>query len=153
MRTVIQPFFSSKVPRQDNNNIVEKDKIIKLWFENRKKCIEIIKNDGKKCIEIIKNDGNWPETIYAIIDKERHEEVYGQKYATPRSDLISIVNEFEDPGDEIPDFVPDEVGVIIKTLPPGKKWGIDGVTYEDYKKNVDTTKVILSSGYNVCKRF
>ena len=142
VRTVIQPLFSSKIPRPDNNNIVEKDKLIKLWFENRTKCIEIIKNDG-----------NWPETIYAIIDKERHEEFYGQKYATPRSDLIGIVNEFEDPGDEIPDFDPDEVGGIIKTLPPGKKWGIDGVTYEDYKKNVDTTKVILSSGYNVCKRF
>ena len=122
--------------------MIEKDKIIKLWFENRKKCIESIKNDG-----------NWPETIYAIIlDKERHEEFYGQKYATPRSDLISIVNEFEEPGDEIPDFDTDEFGGIIKTLPPGKKWGIDGVTYEDYKKNVDRTKVILSSGYVVCKR-
>ena len=52
VRSVIQPFFSSKVPCQDNNNIVEKDKIIKLWFENKKKCIEIIKNDE-----------NWPETI------------------------------------------------------------------------------------------
>ena len=113
MRTEIQLFFSSQVPRQDNNNIVEKDKIIKLWFENRKKCIEIIKNDG-----------NWPETTYAIIDKERHEEFYGQKYTTPRSDLISIVNEFEDPGDEIPDFDPDEVGGIIKTLPPGENGGL-----------------------------
>ena len=98
MRTVTQPFFLSKVPDQDNNNIIEKNKIIKVWFENRKKCIESIKNDG-----------NWPETIQGIIDKERHEEYYEEKYATPGSDLISTVNEFADPGDEIPDFDPDEV--------------------------------------------
>ena len=67
--------------------------------------------------------------------------------------MISIVNEFEEPGDEIPDFDPDKFEGIIKTLPPGEKWGIDGVTYEDYKKNVDTTKVILSSSFNICKKF
>ena len=65
----VQPFFSKKrfnvndrVNEQDN---VSSYKLIRLWITERKKAIEIIKNDNK-----------WPVKVHAEIDKQKTERYY-----------------------------------------------------------------------------
>ena len=40
-----------------------------------------------------------------------------------------------------------------KASPPGKKWGYDGVRFEDFKKNVSNTSVEVSNILDVIKYF
>ena len=90
---------------------------MKLWFENKKKAIEIIKDD---CILTCKQP--------VVIDKGRTELYFDQKYDKPRTNLSAIFDDYPECNDtEIPDFEPEEVGSVLKLLPGRKRWGIDGV--------------------------
>ena len=72
-----------------------------------------------------------------MIDKQKTEEYYEQKYNIERSDLKAIVKDYPDDNVPIAEFLPQEVRPVIKALPNGKKWGYDGVRYEDLKENLD----------------
>ena len=52
---------------------------------------------------------------------------------------------------EIPDFEPEEVGTVLKSLPGRKRRGI--VRYEDYRNNAKSSKINLSICFSVNKRF
>ena len=95
------------------NPPVSKEKLIQLWFENKKQAIEIITNDGL-----------WPSVTRAVIDKQKTEEYYEQKYNIERSDLKEIVKDYPDDNVPIAEFLPQEVRPVIKALPNGKKMGI-----------------------------
>ena len=127
----IQPYFTQQQFRSTSNNEesnspVSKEKLIQLWFENKKQAIEIITNDGL-----------WPSVTRAVIDKQKTEEYYEQKYNIERSDLKAIVKDYPDDNVPIAEFLPQEVRPVIKALPNGKKWGYDGVRCEDLKENLD----------------
>ena len=49
--------------------------------------------------------------------------------------------------------VPPEVRPILQGLPAGKNCGIDGIRYEDFKKNIEKTEEETSDILNVIKRF
>ena len=144
VKKTIQPYFTSKqFNTSNNNNQVTKDKLVQLWCE-----------DKKKAISIINNNGYWPETVHPEIDKKKTEEYYENKYNHFRSNLKQIVEDFPDRDEIIPDFTPNETGNVIKVIkasPPGKKWGYDGVRFEDFKKNVSNTSVEVSNILNVIK--
>ena len=68
METTIQPYFSkaakfkgiqNQLNNQQNQNQVSKEKLTQLWFE-----------DKKKAIEIIKNNNVWPETVHAVVQRK-----------------------------------------------------------------------------------
>ena len=133
---------SNQQQKQQNTKPVPREKLAQLWQENKKKAIEIINNDG-----------NWPERINPVVDKNKTEEFYTNKYNIVRHELKPILNEYEDDHDEIPEFMPDEVERVVRKTPRGKKWGKDGVRYEDYKKKPSETNVEVSKVLNVVKKF
>ena len=69
-----------------------------------------------------------------MIDKQKTEEYYEQKYNIERSDWVK---DYPDDNVPIAEFLPQEVRPVIKALPNGKKWGYDEVRYEDLKENLD----------------
>ena len=143
IKKTIQPYFSSKqYNTSNNNNKVTREKLVQLWFDERKKAINIINNKGV-----------WPETVHAKIDKKKTEEYYENKYSQHRSNLKQIVDDFQGGDDNIPDFTPEETGNIIRGLPCGKKWGYDGVCFEDFKKDIYYTSVEVSDILNVIKYY
>ena len=129
IKETIRPFFSL---RKNNNgpSEVSKEKLIYLWFENRKKAISVIKNDGL-----------WPTSVQANISVERNEVYYqesskctlshGFEEAEPiffdRSMALGTVTK----GDY---FSINEIESIINSCPKRKSCGSDGVFYEDLKK-------------------
>ena len=141
VRKTIQPYFTSKqFSTSNNNNQVTIDKLVQLWCE-----------DMKKAISIINNKGYWPESVHPEIDKKKTEEYYENKYNHFRSNLKQIVEDFPERDENIPNFTPNETRNVIKASPPGKKWGYDGVRFEDFKKNVSNTSVEVSNILNVIK--
>ena len=76
-----------------------KEKLLKLWFENKKKAIEIIKDDFiLTCKQPV------------VIDKGRTELYFDQRYDKPRSNLSAILDDYPECNDtEIPDFEPEQV--------------------------------------------
>ena len=63
IKKTIQPYFSSKQYNTNkNNNQVTREKLVQLWFDEKKKAINIINNKGA-----------WPETVHAKIDKQKTE--------------------------------------------------------------------------------
>ena len=146
VKVSVQNYFSSQdlyqnIQNQDDRP-VSKEKLTQLWKENQKKAIKIINNNG-----------NWPERIITIIDKNKTEEYYHNKYDIDKLELKPILNEYPDNDIEVPDFTPDEIGGITRKTPAGKKWGKDGVRYEDYKKNPAETNKEVSCICNLVKRF
>ena len=116
---------------------------MKLWLENKKKAIEIIKDD---CILTCKQP--------VVIDKRKTELYFDQKYDKPRTNLLAIFDECPECNDtEFLDFEPEEVGTVLNSLPARKRWEIDGVGYEDYRNNAKSSKINLSICFNVNKRF
>ena len=142
----VQNYFSSQDLYQNNQNQedrhVSKEKLTQLWKENQKKAIEIINNSG-----------NWPKRIITIIDKSKTEVYYQNKYNIDELELKPILNEYPNNDIEVPDITPDEIGGITRKTLAEKKWGKDGVRYEDYKKNPAETSKEVSCIYNVVKRF
>ena len=65
--------------------------------------------------------------------------------------MKQIVEDFQGGDDNIPDFTPEETGNIIRGLPSGKKWGNDGVCFEDFKNDICNTSVEVSDILNVIK--
>ena len=56
----------------------------------------------------------------AVIDKKKTEQYYDQKYDKPRINLLDIFDEYPECNQtEIPDFEPEEVGTVLKSLPRG----------------------------------
>ena len=92
VKETVQSYFSLQ---QGNNNdqlnrtSVSKEKLTQLWKENQKKTIEIINNSG-----------NWPYGIATVVDKDKTEEYYHDKYNFDNRDL----NEYHEDATEIPDF-------------------------------------------------
>ena len=80
---------------------------------------------------------DWPNVTRAVIDKQKTEEYYEQKYNIERSDLKAIVKDYPDDNVPIAEFLPQEVRPVMKALPSGKKWGYDGFRYEDLMENLD----------------
>ena len=90
---------------------VTEEKLLKLWFENKKKIIEIIKDD---CISTRKQS--------VLTDKGRTELCFDQKHDKSRTNLLAIFDEYPECDDtEIPDFEPEEVGTVLKSLPRRKR--------------------------------
>ena len=59
----------------------------------------------------------------AVIDKKKTEQYYDQKYDKPRINLLDIFDEYPECNQtEIPDFEPEEVGTVLKSLPRGKRF-------------------------------
>ena len=142
IKKTIQPLLSTKQRyNQESNNAVTKEKLTQLWFQNKQKAIEIIKNNG-----------HWPNTALAVVNKQPTEQYFAIKYDSQRQDLKRILNSYED-SVEVPDFSPHEVENVIRSLPSGKKWGIDGVCYEDYRANIEHEKVNVSSILNTVTNF
>ena len=78
VKKTIQPYFTWKqFSTSSNNNQVTKDKLVQLWFEDKKKAT----------ISIIDNKSYWPETVHPEIDKKKTEEYYRNKYNHFRSNL------------------------------------------------------------------
>ena len=143
IKKTIQPFFSTHRFTESEPTQVTKERLLKVWFENKKKAIEIVKDD---CLIIRKQP--------AVIDKKKTEQYYDKKYDKPRINLLDIFDEYPECNQtEIPDFEPEEVGTVLKSLPRGKRWGIDGVRYEDYKDNFESSKANLAMCFNINKRF
>ena len=109
----VQNYFSSQDLYQNNQNQedrpVSKEKLTQLWKENQEKAIEIINNNG-----------NWPKRIITIIDKNKTEEYYQNKYNIDKLELKPILNKYPDNDIEVPDFTPDEIGGITRKTPAGK---------------------------------
>ena len=79
VKTTIQPFFATRQFTEFEPTQVTKGKLLKLWFENKKKVIEIIKYDSVlTCKQPV------------VIDKERIELYFDQKYDKPRTNLSAI---------------------------------------------------------------
>ena len=145
VKETVQLYFSSQQGNnndQQNRTPVSKEKLTQLWKENQKKAIEIINNSG-----------NWPYRIVTVVDKDKTEEYYHGKYNFDKQDLEPILNEYHEDGTEIPDFTSEETGVIISKTPAWKKWGKDGVRYEDYKRNLNETNAEVWNIFNMVKRF
>ena len=135
IKTTIQPFFVTCWCTEFEPTKVTKEKLLKLWFENKKKTIEIIKDD---CILPCKQP--------VVIDKRRTELYLDQKYDKPRTNLSAIFDDYPECNDtEIPDFETEEVGTVLKSLPGRKRWGIDGVRYEVIKIMLSHQKLIYQS--------
>ena len=83
IKTTIQPFFATCIFNEFEPTQVTREKPLKLWFENKKKIIEIIKDD---CILTHKQP--------VVIDKGRTELYFDQKYDKPRSKLSAIFDEY-----------------------------------------------------------
>ena len=96
----VQNYFSSQDLYQNNQNQedrpVSKEKLTQLWKENQKKAIEIINNNG-----------NWPKRIITIIDKNKTEEYYQNKYNIDKLELKPILNEYPDNDIEVPLYSPE----------------------------------------------
>ena len=104
IKKTIQPYFSSKqYNTSNNNNKVTREKLVQLWFGERKKAINIINNKGV-----------WPESVHATIDKRKTKEYYENKYSQHRSNLKQIVNDFQGGDDNIPDFTPEEQEISLE---------------------------------------
>ena len=151
VKGTVQNYFSSQQllrinsnqkQNQQNTKPVPREKLAQLWQENKKKAIKIINNDG-----------NWPERISPVVDKNKTEEFYTNKYNIVRRELKPILDEYEDDHDEIPELMSDEVERVVRKIPRGKKWGKNGVRYENNKKKPSEINVEVSKVLNVVKKF
>ena len=48
------------------------------------------------CRYIIKNDNKWPIKVHTVIDKDKTERYYGNKYNNPQVDLVEIIENYQD---------------------------------------------------------
>ena len=90
--------------------------------------------------------------MHVVIDKNQTEQYFGTKYDSHRQNLKSILDSYEDSA-EVPDFSLHEIEDILRSLPPGKKWGIDRVCYEDFKTNIEHEKANVLYIVNTVKHF
>ena len=90
--------------------------------------------------------------MLAIVNKQPTEQYFATKYDSQGQDLKHILNSYEH-SVEVPEFSMDEVENVIRSLPSGRKWGIDGVCYEDYKADIENEKVNVLSILNVVNNF
>ena len=88
-------------------------------------------------------------------ENERKTELYfDQKYDKPGTNLLAIFDEYPECNDtEVPDFEPEEVGTVLKSLPRRKRWGLEGIGYGDYRNSTKSSKIDLLICFNVNKRF
>ena len=107
----------------------------------------------KESNSIIKNDCKWPNKTQIEIDQARTEAFYlNEKLFLLESDLR---NEEElpfavDENDivEVRPFNEKEIEDIVKVLPSGKSSGLDGVVYEDIKREFDSIKTDIVGIFN-----
>ena len=122
---------------------MSRNKLTNLRLHNRKEAIEIIKNDNK-----------WPQKSPFEIRQQETEKFY------EKEKLFILEREKNNRG--IPHrnsnanhnlsvdlFTEAEIESVITKLPNGKSPGLDGVQYEDVKKNFNTVKRNLVDAFNV----
>ena len=122
---------------------MSRNKLTNLWLHNRKKAIEIIKNDNK-----------WPQKSPFEIRQQETEEFYEKEklFILEREKSnggILHANSNADHNLSVDLFTEAEIESVIKKLPNGKSPGLDGVQYEDVKKNFNIVKRNLVDTFNV----
>ena len=140
----IQPFFSTRQGKVSQDP-VSRNKLTNLWLHKRKKAIRIIRNDNK-----------WPTKVNVEINQVETETYY-------RNEKNFILeNEWEENRateqqrivercmDEVPLFTGEEIQNILRKLPNGKSQRLDGVRYEDVKREYDIKGVDIVRFFNTC---
>ena len=108
----------------DFNRAVSREKLRKLWSENRKKAIRIIKSGG------VFERPSSPE-----IDKEQSS-YFDAKFTGTTTELISfVINSKNENDSEIPLFTAGEIKNVLLSMGRGSAPGKDGTRYEDIKRN------------------
>ena len=141
VNNVVQPFFKIK-SWKPTEEPVSGNKLTELWLNKRKKAIQIIKNDCK-----------WPDKSKVTICQKKTEAFY-------RDEKLFVVNEDhnpsvatahrheEDDNEAVHLFSDQEIETVVKSLPNGKSAGLDGIKYEDVKRELDRVKGDLNSIFN-----
>ena len=127
----IQPFFSTRQGKVSQDP-VSRNKLTNLWLHKRKKAIRIIRNDNK-----------WPTKVNVEINQVETETYYRneknfileneseENRATEQQRIVERCM------DKVPLFTGEGIQNILRKLPNGKSPGLDGVRYEDVKREYD----------------
>ena len=136
-----QPFFTIK-SWKPTEEPVSGNKLTELWLKKRKKAIQIIKNGCK-----------WPDKSKVAICQKKTEAFY-------RDEKLFVLDEDHDPSvapahrqeeddnETVHLFSDQENEAVVKSLPNGKSTGLDGIRYEDVKRELDRIKGDLISIFN-----
>ena len=141
IKDMIQPKLSGLlfVVNGDYNRAVSREKLRKVWSENRKKAIRIIKSGSV-----------FERPIFPEIDKQKTETYFDVKFTGTATELINFVINFENGNDsEIPSFTAGEIKNVLLSVHGGSAPGKDGTRYEDIKKKWEQVKNDVEDIFNI----
>ena len=152
VKTKIQPCFKTegnpRVPQQRDvtSKTVSKQELTHMWIADQKRAIDVIKNDGKdsdrvKCgIDIATVQTHFTNSCSKRLDGPVNNPPWGAEAIPPPP-------QYHLPETPISE---SEVRSAINKTQSKKSPGIDGVTYETFKKHINKLAPPLTAIFNVC---
>ena len=127
------------VANGDNNRAVSREKLRKLWSENRKKVIRIVKSGSV-----------FERPIFPGIDKQRIETYFDARFTGTATELINFVINVENGNDsEVPSFTAGEIKNVLLSMRRGSTPGKDDARYEDIIKKWEQVKNDFEDIFNI----
>ncbi len=145
----IRSQFRSKEPRraaEEMQQVVRKGTLTSLWKADRRKAIRIIENQSRP---IATQECPMPQQeLHNYFAQKSSSQVHGDLETPPwPADIAPPPPEFVPSTDP---FTLEEVGQVIKKLPPRKAPGEDRVLYEHYKQNWKRIGPLFRNIVNTC---
>ena len=150
VKTKIQPCFKTKKGNPNDDvgvsKTVSKQELTHLWMADQKRAIDVLKNDGKDSdrvhcdIDLTTVQNHFTNSCSKRLDGPVNDPPWGAEALPPPP-------QYQLPETPISE---SEVRCAINKTPNKKSPGVDGVTYETFKKHINKLAPPLTAIFNVC---